>query len=387
MKRNSTSGGRLAAVERLPVPTPKVLALVIAGLLLAAPHSRGRDFSIFQRENLAAWCIVPFDSKQRGPVERAEMLNRLGITKLAYDWRAEHIPTFDAEAEAMKAHGIEISAWWVSAAMDKTNRRIFEVIERHKIQPQLWILVADPADPEQAAKVKAVADQIRPVAEEALRHGCKLALYNHGGWFGEPDNQIAILGELKMPNIGIVYNFHHGHTHIDDFKALFGRMKPHLMALNLNGMIKDGKKILPVGAGDQEQRMIEVVLDSGWKGPVGILCHLMEDAELVLDGNLKGLENLLENLKADAYWDAEDPAARARLPEFKVLPAGNPEKFTLAADTEIPGSANDWIRSHGDHGSTRFSQLAQITRKTSQISSRPGRIARKTARPTSSAIR
>jgi len=351
LQKHSAPPGRHVAIA-------KVLAL--AGLLLSPPHAQCRDFSIFQRENIAAWCIVPFDSKQRGPVERAEMLNRLGITKLAYDWRAEHIPTFDAEVEAMKAHGIEISAWWVSAAMDETNRGIFEVIERHKIRPQLWTVVGDPAAPDQAAKVKAVADQIRPVAEEALKHGCKLALYNHGGWFGEPDNQIAIINELKMPNVGIVYNFHHGHPHIDGFKELFGRMKPHLLALNLNGMVKGGEKILPIGAGDQEQAMIEVVLDSGWKGPVGILCHLMEDAEVILEGNLKGLVNLLGNLKTDAYWDAEDPAARARLPEFRVIPAGNPENFTLAADTETPGAANDWTRSHGDHGSTRFSQLAQI---------------------------
>jgi stearoyl-CoA desaturase (Delta-9 desaturase) len=33
-----------------------------------------------------------------------------GNDALAYDWRAEHIPTFDAEVEAMKAHGIEISS-------------------------------------------------------------------------------------------------------------------------------------------------------------------------------------------------------------------------------------------------------------------------------------
>lgn len=38
------------------------------------------------------------------------MLNRLGITRLAYDWRDGHIPTSDAEVEAMQAHGIEISA-------------------------------------------------------------------------------------------------------------------------------------------------------------------------------------------------------------------------------------------------------------------------------------
>src|SRR5688572_17767316 len=43
--------------------------------------------SIFGKGNLVAWCIVPFDAKKRGPEERAEMLERLGIKRLAYDYR------------------------------------------------------------------------------------------------------------------------------------------------------------------------------------------------------------------------------------------------------------------------------------------------------------
>src|SRR5689334_15576403 len=58
--------------------------------------------AIFARDNLIAWCIVPFDSKKRAPEERAAMLQRLGFTHFAYDWRAEHIPTFDAEIDALK---------------------------------------------------------------------------------------------------------------------------------------------------------------------------------------------------------------------------------------------------------------------------------------------
>ena len=39
--------------------------------------------------------------------------------------------------------------------------------------------------------------KLRPLAEEAGKIGCSLALYNHGGWFGEPENQIAIIERLK----------------------------------------------------------------------------------------------------------------------------------------------------------------------------------------------
>ncbi|MEZ6073931.1 MAG: hypothetical protein R3C10_27535 [Pirellulales bacterium] len=57
------------------------------------------DDGVFARDNLVAWCIVPFDAAKRGPEERAVMLERLGIRRLAYDYRAEHVPTFDAEVE------------------------------------------------------------------------------------------------------------------------------------------------------------------------------------------------------------------------------------------------------------------------------------------------
>src|ERR1051325_7854659 len=65
---------------------------------------------IFDRDNLVAWCIVPFDAKKRTPEQRAQMLQKLGIHRFAYDWRAEHLPTFDAELDQLKQHNIELTA-------------------------------------------------------------------------------------------------------------------------------------------------------------------------------------------------------------------------------------------------------------------------------------
>ena len=84
---------------------------------------------------MLAWCIVPFDAKHRGPEERAVMLEKLGIHRLAYDWRAEHIPTFDEEVEAMNRHKIEITAWWFTNSIDADGQKILDVIARHKITP------------------------------------------------------------------------------------------------------------------------------------------------------------------------------------------------------------------------------------------------------------
>jgi sugar phosphate isomerase/epimerase len=110
-----------------------------------------------------------------------------------------------------------------------------------------------------------------------------------------------VLNEQKIENVGIVYNFHHGHAHIQNFKALLETMKPKLLAINLNGMElegdKKGKKIYPVGKGDQELAMLKTLKDSGWQGPVGIICHRTDaDAEVVLKENLEGLNRLRNEL-------------------------------------------------------------------------------------------
>jgi len=275
------------------------ISSLLAFLVVAAP-ALSADTTLLKRGNLAAWCIVPFDAKKRGPEERAAMLNRLGITRLAYDWRDEHIPTFDAEVEAMKRHHIELIAWWMPGTLDANARCIIEVIRRHDIHPQWWVTIGDPPHPDQEAKVQAAAAQLRPLALEAQSLGCKLALYNHGGWFGEPDNQLAIIRTINLPNVGIVYNFHHGHGHVARFPQLFDAMKPHLLALNINGMAEDGERreILQPGDGRHELGMLRHVLVSGWKGPVGILDHIGEtDSELTLRANLAGLETLITLLE------------------------------------------------------------------------------------------
>src|SRR6188768_2480533 len=74
--------------------------------------------ALFRRENLAAWCIVPFDAKKRGPEERAAMLEKLGFKKFVYDYRAEHIPQWDDELNALKKHHIELLGWWFPTSLN-----------------------------------------------------------------------------------------------------------------------------------------------------------------------------------------------------------------------------------------------------------------------------
>jgi sugar phosphate isomerase/epimerase len=228
------------------------------------------------------------------------MLGRLGIHKFAYDWRAEHIPTFEEEIDTCRKHNIDIVAWWFPTTLDKDAQTILALLKRKNLRPQLWVMGGgEPTKTpqEQQKRIETEVTRLRPIVDAAAAIGCKVGLYNHGGWFGEPENQLAIINALNAPNVGIVYNFHHGHDHIDRFPELFAKMKPHIYCININGMLKDGervgKKILTIGEGDQELAMLNIIEKSDWRGPIGILNHRPElDAEQALRANLEGLERL-----------------------------------------------------------------------------------------------
>jgi hypothetical protein len=275
-----------------------------------------KNSDIFRKENLAAWCIVPYDKAKRNPEQRAAMLESIGIKKFVYDYRDQHVPYFEEEIIALKKHGIELTGWLFPQNPDPNDRtqippaslRMLEMFERHNVRPQLWVAKIgapiDPGSPEvQERRIAAEVYGLRPIAAAAKSRGLQMGLYNHGGWYGEPENQIAIIDRLRkegFDNVGIVYNQHHGHGHIARFAELMQRMAPYLIFLNLNGMEINGdtvgRKILPLGAGPEDVQLLKIIRNSGYKGVIGILNHTGEDAELRLRDNMNGLAWLVPQL-------------------------------------------------------------------------------------------
>jgi putative heme-binding domain-containing protein len=290
--------------------SPRAVFFTIAVLLLftspvpaGEPWKNSSPHQLFARDNLVAWCIVPFDAKNRGPEERAAMLRRLRFKRFAYDWRSEHVPSFDAEMEALKKHGITLEAFWFPPTVRGEGRIILDLLAKHKIRTQLWVTMADPAPATltQDEKIDAAAKTLFPIADAAAKIGCKVGLYNHGGWFGEPENQLAILGSMRRPNVGLVYNLHHAHKQLDRLSELLPRMLPHLYALNLNGTNRNhdasSPVILPLGQGELDLQLLRTIVASGYRGPIGILGHTMNDAEDQLKDNLDGLDWLAPQLE------------------------------------------------------------------------------------------
>lgn len=279
--------------------------LVGFGQEIHAQEAITRESSLFAQENLLAWCIVPYDAEKRNSEERARMLKDLNIGMLAYDWRDEHIPTFDEEWKALNKYGIKLQGFWMNTdqnpSKNKHVQEIFNFLERNNVRTQIWLNINGEAgfnDLGQEEKVASMAETVSYIAKRAAVLGCQVALYNHRGWYGEPENQLAIIEKLDLPNIGMVYNFHHAQTQYKRFPEFFPKIVPYLFAVNLAGLkSSDNQNFYPVGEGDVEEEMIRVVMQSKYNGPIGILNHdTNRDAKLGLETEMRGLQKVLKSI-------------------------------------------------------------------------------------------
>lgn len=263
--------------------------------------------TLFERSNLVAWCVVPFDGTERTPEERAQMLHDLGFSKFAYDWRLKHLDSFNDEVAALKKYDIEMSSvwFWVDGSsgnvIDDVNERILEMIRDNDLKTELWVCFNDRyfAGLDDDAKLEKAIASVRYIRDRARGLGCTVALYNHGDWFGEPENQIRIIEGVGGDDVKMVYNFHHARHQAERFPELLNAMLPYLSTINLNGMRADpgAPMILPVGQGNLELGMLKTLKSSGYDGAVGILGHVEDaDVRVILNGNLQGLKSLLSTM-------------------------------------------------------------------------------------------
>ncbi len=256
---------------------------------------------LYRQNNLVAWCIVPFDVKERGPAERVAMLKKLGIKRYAYDWRDKHLPTFETEVKLLIKEGIILQAVWFPTTLNKDAEKILDILKRNKIVTELWVSLDDPKGNNEAAKVEQAVNILKPLAHAAEKAGCSLCLYNHGGWMGDPQNLLAIEKALGSTQVGLIFNLHHGHAYIETLPTVMKQLKPYLKCVTLNGMVpkgdQQGKKILPIGAGTEDLKLMKIIRDSGYTGPIAILGHVHEvDVEDRLKDNLDGLNWLKAQL-------------------------------------------------------------------------------------------
>ncbi len=155
--------------------------------------ARLESADLFDKSNLAAWCIVPFDAAKRTPEARAEMVAKMGIGKIAYDWRAENIPEFEREILAYQKHGIEFFAFWGQ------QEEAFQLFEKYKLSPQLWVMIKEPDVAQSVAQgvtqgvTQLMLSSNMPVAFGVLTtENLQQAIDRAGGKYGNKGDEAAM---------------------------------------------------------------------------------------------------------------------------------------------------------------------------------------------------
>ena len=169
-----------------------VITLAVCGRPVLVDADDPPATNIYGADNLVAWCIVPFDANKRGPAERAKMLARLGVKRVAYDWRAEHVATFEEEILQYKKHDLDYFAFW------SWHDAMEPLIKKHGIKPQIWSTAPSPQADTQQTRIKAAATAVLPLVEKTRTLGCRFGLYNHGGWGGTR--------RIWLPSVNICVN-------------------------------------------------------------------------------------------------------------------------------------------------------------------------------------
>ena len=252
-------------------------------------------------DEVSPWCILGFDSLNRTPTQRIAMLKEMGFTKYGYNRGKGDFSEMQKEFALAEENNIEIVSvfLWLNAKRDSigklssSNQTILDNLKQVGQKPTIWVSFSNNffEDISQEESIALAIEMIQFIKSEADQVGCKLALYNHHGWFGNPHNQVQILEQLKDDSITMVYNFHHAHEYVEEFPEIVEKIMPYLSFVNLNGVNKEGPQILPFGKGDHEFGMITELNKKGFTGPWGILGHIKtDDVEKVLARNIEGLK-------------------------------------------------------------------------------------------------
>ncbi len=258
------------------------------------------NYSI-QVDEVHPWCILEFDAVNRTPTERIAMLKKMGFTRYGYDWEDRHLSEMKEEFRLAKKNDIEITSifLWLNAKRDSlgklspSNQKMLRQLAEVEYKPTIWLSFSSNffEGLNQDESVSLSIEMIKYIKSEADQLGCELALYNHRGWFGNPHNQVEIIKALEQHTLTMVFNFHHAHEYLDEYPEMVKTIRPYLSHVNLNGMKKEGPKILTLGEGDHEFEMIRRLIDEGFNGPWGILGHIKtEDVREVLNRNADGLK-------------------------------------------------------------------------------------------------
>jgi sugar phosphate isomerase/epimerase len=286
----STLLTRRAFLQRAALTATAVPAF--SSLLEGAPASATAVATTKERAGTKrpSWPFFAFDNgvgreAKWAPEQQAALLAQLGFDGIGYTG----VSNFSVRRAAFHARGLTIFNLYVAAYVDRPQAYEPELVA---LLPQLagtgtvlWLTVQGRA----ADDHRAIAI-VQELADAAARHGVRIALYPHKGFFiATADQALRLLPRIDRPNVGLTINLCHelAAGHAAQMNAIVQRCAAHLSLVSINGADHAGgwnELIRPLGEGTFDVRsFLRTVYDVGYNGPIGLQCYnLKQEPEVHL---------------------------------------------------------------------------------------------------------
>ena len=209
--------------------------------------------------------------------QQAQALKELGYAGIGYSG----VSDLPKKVKAFKDKGIKVFSIYVGCRPGTEKPYDPKLIDAMKqlegTGVVLWLTVQGKTDDEKAAAT------VRELADAAAKHGAKIAIYPHFGFYIATTTQaIRLVKKVDRKNVGVSINLCHELKSGSEPKLpeIIKAAMPHLFMVSINGADHKGgwnKLIQPLGDGEFDVLGFLTKLNAaGYRGPIGLQCYAVK---------------------------------------------------------------------------------------------------------------
>jgi sugar phosphate isomerase/epimerase len=219
------------------------------------------------------------------PVFQANLIKKLGFDGM----EIMGLDGIEEKTAALDKAALQLFMVYIAIDLDSRtpyDSRLFDFIKKmdHK-GVSLWLHILSKKIPSSDGAGDAFCVPIiQQIADMAIQHGVKIALYPHTGfWLENIDDSYRVAEKVNRRNVGAVFNLCH-YLKVDDNLKLeekLTRVMPLLSAVSINGA-DDGETnqmewdrlIQPLGDGSfNVLSVLQILKKNHYAGPIGLQCY------------------------------------------------------------------------------------------------------------------
>ena len=227
--------------------------------------------------------------------EIADLLAELGYDGIEH---REVTGLFDPKKE-LDRKGLKIFTDYVAVNIDKEQPYLAEwkeiIPEMAGTNLILWVhFHSEKFEPSDPAADELIVPILQELADFAKPYGVRIAAYPHAKFLTETaEDSYRIARKVNRENVGAAFNLVHFllADNEKNLEEVIKKVTPYLFAVSISGADRGNyanmpmnQVIQPVGKGSYDvYRVVELLLEKGYKGPVGFQCYLIpgEPAEFL----------------------------------------------------------------------------------------------------------